>query len=60
MRFLEKLLEYWLGSGTFGGIPDYIVNHFTWDRFAAIQIWIFVFFLIYTSVAYLNARLGKG
>jgi hypothetical protein len=37
-----------------------MVTHFTWHRFAAIQIWIFVLFLIYTSVAELNARLGKG
>jgi hypothetical protein len=36
------------------------VAHFTWHRFAAIQIWIFVLFLIYTSVAELNARLGNG
>jgi hypothetical protein len=36
------------------------MTHFTWHRFAAIQIWIFVLFLIYTSVAELSARLGKG
>ena len=60
VRFLEKLVEYWFGGGTVSGIPDYIANHFTWHRFAAIQIWIFVLFLIYTSVADLNARLGKG
>jgi hypothetical protein len=60
VRFLEKLIEYWFGGGTISGIPDYIANHFTWHRFAAIQIWIFVLFLIYTSVANLNARLGKG
>ncbi|HXM03985.1 MAG TPA: hypothetical protein VN939_15340 [Chthoniobacterales bacterium] len=60
VRFLEKLVEYWFGGGTISGIPDYIANHFTWHRFAAIQIWIFVLFLIYTSVAALNTRLGKG
>jgi hypothetical protein len=37
-----------------------VSTHFTWDRFAAIQIWIFVLFLIYTSVAELDARLGNG
>lgn len=60
MRFLEKLVEYWFGGGTISGSPDYIANHFTWHRFAAVQIWIFVLFLIYTSVAALNTRLGKG
>jgi hypothetical protein len=60
VRFLEKFVEFWFGGGTVSGIPDYIANHFTWHRFAAIQIWIFVLFVIYTSVAALNARLGKG
>ena len=60
VRFLEKLVEYGFSGGTPSGIPEYVVAHFTWHRFAAIQIWIFVLFLIYTSVAELNARLGKG
>ena len=60
VRFLEKLAEYYFAGGTFGGIPKYVTTHFTWHRFAAIQIWIFVLFLIYTSVSELNARLGDG
>jgi hypothetical protein len=60
VRFLEKLVEYLFGGGTLGGIPEYVATHFTLHRFAAIQIWIFVLFLIYTSVAELNARLGDG
>ena len=60
VRFLEKLVEYLFAGGTFGGIPKYMTTHFTWHRFAAIQIWIFVLFLIYTSVSELNARLGDG
>jgi hypothetical protein len=60
VRFLEKLVEYLFTGGTLGEIPEYLATHFTWHRFAAIQIWIFVLFLIYTSVAELNARFGKG
>ncbi len=60
VRFLEKLFEYWVGGGTISGIPDYVASHFSWHRFAAIQIWIFVLFLIYTSIAELNATLGEG
>ena len=60
VRFVEKLVEYGFGGGTLSDIPEYLAAHFTWHRFAAIQIWIFVLFLIYTSVAELNARLGKG
>ena len=60
VRFLEKLVEYLFAGGTLGGIPEYVATHFTWHRFAAIQIWIFLLFLIYTSVEELNARLGDG
>src|ERR1700730_9797122 len=60
VRFLEKLVEYLFAGGTLSGIPEYVATHFTWHRFAAVQIWIFVLFLIYTSVAELNALPGKG
>ena len=60
VRFLEKLVEYLFAGGTLSAIPEYVATHFTWHRFAAIQIWIFVLFLVYTSVEELNARLGDG
>jgi hypothetical protein len=60
VRFLEKLVEYLFAGGSLSRIPEYVATHFTWHRFAAIQIWIFVLFLIYTSVEELNARLGNG
>ena len=60
VRFLEKLCEYLFSGGTLGNVREYVVMHFSWHRFAAIQIWIFVLFLIYTSVAELNAVLGAG
>jgi len=60
VRFLEKLIEYFLTGGSLSGIPEHVAAHFSWHRFVAIQIWIFVLFLIYTSVEELNARLGDG
>lgn len=60
VRFLERLGEYFFAGGTISGIPEYVTTHFTWHRFAAIQIWIFVLFLVYTSAAELNSRLGNG
>jgi hypothetical protein len=60
VRFLEKLVEYLFAGGTLGEIPEYVATHFTWHRFAAIQIWTLVLFLIYTLVNELNARLGDG
>jgi len=59
-RIIEKLVEYFLGGGTFRDLPAEFAEHFTWQRFAAIQIWIFVLFLIYVGVTEINALLGKG
>jgi hypothetical protein len=36
------------------------VDNFTWYRFTAIQIWLFVCFLVYVTVIELNTALGKG
>jgi hypothetical protein len=60
VRFLEKLGHYWLAGGTLNGIPEYVENHFYWNRFVAIQIWIFVLFLIYSLGAELNSLFGNG
>jgi hypothetical protein len=59
-RFLEKIIEYWFGGGTRAGIPAYVTEHFSWHRFAAIQIWIFVLFLIYVTATELNTLFGDG
>jgi hypothetical protein len=59
-RFLEKLIEYLLDGGRIGRIPEYVTTHFTWHRFAAIQIWIFVLFLIFVTVDELNTLFGHG
>ena len=60
VRFLERLGKYWLAGGSLSGIPEYVANHFSWNRFIAIQIWVFVLFLIYTIGAELNSLFGSG
>ena len=60
VRVIERLVKYWLAGGTFDGIPDYVENHFSWNRFVAIQIWVFILFLIYTIAAELNSLFGSG
>jgi hypothetical protein len=60
VRFLEKLIEYLFAGGTLSEIPEYVATHFSWHRFAAIRSGSSFCFLIYTSVAELNARLGDG
>ena len=60
VRIIENLVKYLLTGGTFDGIPDYVENHFSWNRFIAIQIWVFILFLIYTIAAELNSLFGSG
>lgn len=59
-RVLERLIEYFIHGGTFAGIPAYFAEHFSWDRFLAVQVWIFVLFLIYTTFHELNELFGEG
>jgi hypothetical protein len=60
-RLLEHFIKYWLvehhSLGTF--LPHMIAT-FSWDRFIAIQLWIFVLFLIYVTATELNHLFGEG
>ncbi len=60
VHFLERVIECLYRAGGLDAIPDCMAAHFSWHRFAAIQIWIFVLFLIYTSVMEINALFGDG
>jgi hypothetical protein len=60
VRFLEKVGHYFLGGGTWNGIAAYVENNFSWNRFIAIQIWIFILFLVYSMAAELNSLFGSG
>lgn len=59
-RVLERVIEYFIHGGTFAGISAYFSEHFSWDRFLAVQVWIFVLFLIYTTFRELNELFGEG
>ena len=59
-RVLEQVIEFWISSGSLTGAWEHAVAMFSWHRFAAIQIWIFVLFLMYTFINELNRRLGEG
>jgi hypothetical protein len=60
-RLLEHWIEFWLGEhhplGTF--LP-HMVATFDWHRFIAIQLWIFVLFLVYVTATELNHLFGEG
>jgi hypothetical protein len=59
-RFLERIIEYLTGGGRLRDIPEFLLTHFSWNQFAAVQIWVFVLFLIYATAAELGALFGEG
>ena len=59
-RLIEAFAHYVFESGTVLGFGEHLQAQFSWHRFFFVQIWILVLFLIYTTVAELNALFGDG
>ncbi|HEX2888596.1 hypothetical protein [Vineibacter terrae] len=61
-RLLEAFVHYVAQGGAVGGggFIDDTLGSFSWYRFSATQIWIFVLFLIYVTAVELNTLLGDG
>jgi hypothetical protein len=61
VRLLEHFVRFCLVEHhPVGSFLPHMVATFSWDRFAAIQIWIFVLFLIYVTGSELNHLFGYG
>ena len=62
VRLLEAFVHYVAGGGTVGhgGFIEEQLGTFSWDRFIATQMWIFVLFLIYVTASEFNKLLGDG
>jgi len=60
-RLLEAFVHFRLTEHTLvGGFLPHMIAVFSWHRFAAIQIWILVLFLIYVTASELNHLFGDG
>jgi hypothetical protein len=59
-RLLERVIGYLFAHGSLAGFSTYFVRQFSWNRFAAVQIWIFVLFLVYVTASELNTLFGDG
>lgn len=55
-RVIELIVEGWLGGTPFAQV----LATFSWHRFLAIQIWLFVLFLVYVTFHELTQLLGEG
>ena len=47
------------GNGP-SGFATYLISGFSWQRFSAISLWIFVLFLIYVTASELSQLLGPA
>jgi hypothetical protein len=60
-RLLEGFLHFWLiEHNRVSDILPHLAAIFSWHRFAAIQLWILVLFLIYVTASELNHLFGDG
>lgn len=60
-RLIEVFVRFWLVEGNPpGAFLSHLAAAFTWHRFIAIQMWVFVLFLIYVTASELNALFGDG
>jgi ABC-type branched-subunit amino acid transport system permease subunit len=59
-RLLEAYIHYMIDQGKIVGFVPYLQQTLSWRRFAFVQIWILVLFLLYTTGAEVNRLLGKG
>jgi hypothetical protein len=61
-RLLEALIHYLIEGNMIGG--GQFIRHelgtFSWPHFIAVQLWIFVLFLIYVTATELNELFGDG
>ena len=62
VRLLEADVHYLVEGGSVGhgGFLDHIFGTFSWPRFIATQLWIFVLFLVYVAASELNQLFGDG
>jgi hypothetical protein len=62
VRLIEAFIHYVAEGGAVGGgaFIEHTLGEFSWYRFSATQLWIFVLFLVYVTASELNNLLGDG
>jgi hypothetical protein len=59
-RLLEAFVKFWFGGNPPGAFLEHLHSEFSWHRFVAVQLWVFVLFLIYVTASELNTLFGDG
>jgi hypothetical protein len=60
VRILEKVVGFAIDTDGFGPAFRDALFDFTWHRFIAVHLWIFVCFLVYVTATEFNALVGQG
>lgn len=60
VRIAEKVVAFAVDTGGFGPAFWNSILDFTWHRFVAVHLWIFVCFLVYVTATEFNALAGQG
>lgn len=60
VRLVEKVVDFAIQAHGFGHVFRGLMEEFTWHKFVAVHIWIFVCFLFYVAASELNALVGEG
>jgi hypothetical protein len=60
VRIAELLIEFAVADAGFGAAFRKAAAAFTWHHFAAVQIWLFICFLVYVTVTEISTALGPG
>jgi hypothetical protein len=61
-RLIEALIHFLLAGGVLGGgrFVEHVLGEFSWSRFIATQMWIFVLFLVWVTANEVNNLIGDG
>jgi hypothetical protein len=61
-RLIEALIHFLIAGGALGGgrFVEHVLGEFSWSRFIATQMWIFVLFLVWVTANEVNNLIGDG
>lgn len=62
VRLIELLVDFLIDGGVLGGgrFFEHLLGTWSWPRFIATQLWVFVLFLVWVAASELNTLLGDG
>jgi len=60
VRLLERFVHFLLEGNAPADFASYLITTFSWHRFSAISLWLFVLFLIYVTASEFSQLFGPG